>query len=50
MRDPANQLPCAYGLLGPRFKTGRMGSPQARRPEHTQMPRHAREARAADHD
>lgn len=36
-------------LLGPCFKTGRMGSPQADA-QSTQMPRHAVKARAADHD
>ncbi|KAG7531778.1 Reverse transcriptase RNA-dependent DNA polymerase [Arabidopsis suecica] len=36
-------------LLGPCFKTGRMGSPQADA-RSTQMPRHAVKARAADHD
>uniref|UniRef100_A0A2N9HGF0 Senescence-associated protein n=1 Tax=Fagus sylvatica TaxID=28930 RepID=A0A2N9HGF0_FAGSY len=36
-------------LLGPCFKTGRMGSPQADA-RSTQMPRHAEEARAAHHD
>ncbi|CAN7092520.1 unnamed protein product [Brassica rapa subsp. narinosa] len=51
VRDPANQLPCALRvyspvdshtcrLLGPCFKTGRMGSPQADALS-TQMPRHA---------
>ena len=49
--DPANQLPSAYGftcpltrthvrLLGPCFKTGRMGNPQADA-RSTQMPKHA---------
>ncbi|CAL8989399.1 unnamed protein product [Prunus brigantina] len=36
-------------LLGPCFKTGRMGSPQADA-RSTQMPRHAETARAAYHD
>ena len=36
-------------LLGPCFKTGRMGSPQAVT-RSTQMPRHAETARAALHD
>src|SRR5689334_4449636 len=36
-------------LLGPCFKTGRMGNPQADA-RSTQMPRHAVKARAADHD
>lgn len=36
-------------LLGPCFKTGRMGSPQADA-RSTQMPRHAETARAAHHD
>ncbi|CAN7022701.1 unnamed protein product [Brassica rapa subsp. trilocularis] len=51
VRDPANHLPCALRfthpltrthvrLLGPCFKTGRMGSPQADA-LRTQMPRHA---------
>ncbi|KAL0803468.1 hypothetical protein Bca101_095958 [Brassica carinata] len=51
VRDPANQLPYALRfshpltrthvrLLGPCFKTGRMGSPQADALS-TQMPRHA---------
>ncbi|CAN7022700.1 unnamed protein product [Brassica rapa subsp. trilocularis] len=51
VRDPANQLHCALQfthpltrthvrLLGPCFKTGRMGSPQADALS-TQMPRHA---------
>lgn len=49
--DPANQLPCAYEftrsltrthvrLLGPCFKTGRMGNPQADAGS-SQMPKHA---------
>ena len=36
-------------LLGPCFKTGRMGSPQADAGS-TQVPRHAETARAAGHD
>lgn len=36
-------------LLGPCFKTGRMGSPQADA-RSTQMPKHAETARAAHHD
>ncbi|KAK9080914.1 hypothetical protein Syun_031880 [Stephania yunnanensis] len=59
LRDPANRLPCALrvyspltrthvGLLGPCFKTGRMGNPRA-----TQRARSAearRMARASHHD
>ncbi|KAL2453699.1 Uncharacterized protein Adt_48800 [Abeliophyllum distichum] len=58
--DHANQLPCALRftrpltrthvrLLGPCFKTGRMGSPQASTGS-TQMPKHAWEARAVRHN
>ncbi|KAG5129003.1 hypothetical protein JHK84_035400 [Glycine max] len=57
--DPTNQLPCALRvtrpltrthvrLLGPCFKTGRMGSPQADA-RSAQVPRHAK-ARAAIHN
>ncbi|KAK8535785.1 hypothetical protein V6N13_031909 [Hibiscus sabdariffa] len=60
VRDPANQLPCALRvsnpltrthvrLLGPCFKTGRMGSPQADA-RSTLVPKHAETARAGFHD
>ncbi|KAL2319151.1 hypothetical protein Fmac_033027 [Flemingia macrophylla] len=59
-RDPANQFLAPYGftrpltrthvrLLGPCFKTGRMGSPQADA-RSAQVPRHAVAARAAFHN
>ncbi|KAE8720265.1 hypothetical protein F3Y22_tig00020999pilonHSYRG00008 [Hibiscus syriacus] len=56
VKDPTNQLPCSLRvfcpltrthvrLLGPCFKTGRMGSPQADALS-TPMPKHAETARA----
>ncbi|KAF1855781.1 hypothetical protein Lal_00045049 [Lupinus albus] len=59
-RDPTNQLPCALRftcpltrthvrLLGPCFKTGRMGSPQADA-RSTQVPKHTETARASNHN
>ncbi|KAK8660464.1 hypothetical protein V6N13_051390 [Hibiscus sabdariffa] len=60
VRDPANQLPCALRvfylltrthvrLLGPCFKTGRMGSRQADA-RSTLVPKHAETTRAGFHD
>ncbi|KAK0594426.1 hypothetical protein LWI29_018584 [Acer saccharum] len=60
VRDPANQLPCALRvywpltrthvrLLGPCFKTGRMGSSQADA-RSAQVHGARRTARAASHD
>ncbi|CAF2086665.1 unnamed protein product, partial [Brassica napus] len=60
VRDSANQLPCALRFYSPvdshmsdsLVRVSRRvewGSPQAGAPS-TQMPRHAREVRAADHD